>query len=65
MSDLTKCNRCTLDEMQRRAAARGAEVIVEVEHAAQDMAGWISARYSDDDEPSAYFLSLPEACACS
>jgi hypothetical protein len=65
MSELTRCNRCTLESMQRRAKARGVEVIVTVHTAPDDeVRGWTSARYSDEDKPSAYFKVLTEACAC-
>lgn len=65
MSELTPCNRCSLNSMQRRAKARGTEVIVKVVHDPKDpMHGWTSARYSDEDEPSAWFMQLTEACAC-
>lgn len=63
MSALTRCNRCNLNDMRRRAAARGVEVIVKVEWTGE-MRGWTSARYSDEDEPSAWFMQLTEACAC-
>lgn len=65
MSELTPCNRCTLVGMQRRARARGVEVIVAVVvHPDDPMRGWTSARYSDEPEPSAWFQVLTEACAC-
>lgn len=65
MSELTPCNRCSLEAMKRRATKRGVEVIVEVVHHPNDpMRGWTSARYSDEDEPAAWFQVLTEACAC-
>lgn len=53
MSDLTPTNRETLDRMQRRAAERG--VVVRL---GRDEYGWVTATYSDQDEPSAYFMAL-------
>lgn len=68
MSELTICNRCSLDRMEARARERGVEVIVTVLHPVGDpdqhMAGWISARYSDQEEPSAWFVQLTMKCAC-
>lgn len=58
MSD-RPCNRCVLDDMERRARERGAEVITAVEEG-----GWVSARYSDEAEPCAWFMALPEKCMC-
>ena len=62
MSELTECNYCSLKDMKRRAAARGVEVITE--QGRSNMVGWISARYSDQDEPSAYFAQLTSECVC-
>lgn len=64
MSELTICNRCSLDRMEELAAARGVVVITHVEDPLSDMAGWISARYSDHEKPSAWFMQLPARCAC-
>jgi hypothetical protein len=65
MSELTPCNRCNLDRMQRRARARGVEVIVEVITAPDEpLHGWTSARYSDEDTPHTWFQVLTAACAC-
>lgn len=58
MSSLTRCNYCTFDDMRRRAAGRGAAVIL------RQYDGWIAARYSDHDEPTAYFLELSDGCVC-
>ena len=63
MSELTPCNRCSLDAMERRARMRGVKVIVEVAWTGE-MRGWTSARYSDEDEPAAWFQQLTTACAC-
>lgn len=59
MSDLTKCNYCTLALMKQVAEARGIEVIV-----GTDEYGWVSARFSDEDKPSAHFMTLTESCVC-
>jgi hypothetical protein len=65
VSELTLCNRCNLEAMQRRAKARGVEVIVTVHTEPDDeWRGWTSARYSDEDKPGAWFKVLTEACAC-
>lgn len=66
MSGLTQCNRCQLSDMRARAAERGVEVVVEVAtHPDDPMRGWTSARYTDHDTPSAWFMTLTEACACT
>lgn len=63
VSELTPCNRCTLRWMERRAADRGATVTIE--HVSEGpMSGWTSATYSDSEKPSAWFVELPEECAC-
>ena len=58
MSELTQCNYCTLQQMKRRAAERGVEIIMGWD------AGWTTARYSDQEEPTAMFLQLTTRCAC-
>ncbi len=63
MSDLTECCFCSLRWMQAAAADRGAEVVVQKE-VEGEMAGWTSARYSDKEKPSAYFMALTTQCAC-
>jgi len=63
MSELTKCNRCNLRQMERRAAERGATVILELVTVAP-LAGWTSARYSDNEEPMTFFQRVPEECVC-
>lgn len=63
MSELTLCNFCSLNDMKIRAKERGVEVIV-VHEPMGDMRGWISARYSDKDEPSAWFMVLTAHCVC-
>lgn len=64
MSRLTKCNRCNLEAMKRRGLARGVRVFVELQPPFSPMAGWMAARYEDQVEPSAYFMELPDECAC-
>lgn len=61
MSELTKCNHCSLRDMEARAAERGATVIVAVRPGDDN---WISARYSDEEEPSAWFKVLTAHCVC-
>lgn len=63
MSGLTQCNYCTLQSMRATAKARGVEVIV-THLSFGEMRGWYEARYSDEDEASAYFMQLTQGCAC-
>jgi hypothetical protein len=62
VSTLTKCNHCTLERMKRRRP--GVEVIVTQIPVGREMEGWYSARYADEEEPSAYFMQLTVGCAC-
>lgn len=64
MSEMTPCNRCSLDRMKRQANARGVKVITKIEGPESDTPGWISAWYSDQDEPTAWFMQLTERCVC-
>lgn len=59
MSELTTCNYCTLQSMLRKASKRGATVTLST---TDD--GWVSARYSDREEPSAWFKELTRSCVC-
>ena len=59
MSELTECNHCTYLRMIANAAKRGATVIL-----GKDEYGWVTARYSDEDYPQAYFMQLTEKCIC-
>lgn len=59
MSSLTECNFCTVTWMRGQAAMRGVELIL-----TPDDRGWISARFSDESEPAAYFKELSDECAC-
>jgi hypothetical protein len=61
MSDTLECNWCSLKRMHETAAARGVRVIV---GPAPELDGWIVARYSDEFEPAAFFMEVPEGCAC-
>jgi len=63
MSELTKCNHCSLQDMELRASLRGATVIV-IHETSGEMQGWYSARYSDEPEPSRWFKQLPVGCCC-
>jgi len=70
MSDLTPCNYDSLQQMKKRAASRtdmwgnslGISVVLTRNDPEAD--GWVSARYSDQEKPSAYFLVLPNRCVC-
>ena len=64
MSSLTRCNHCSLEDMKRRAKARGVEVIVGRERLGNQKEAWYTARYSDQDEPCAWFMQLTVGCAC-
>jgi len=59
MSELTTCNYCNYKAMQREAKARGERIILR--HTGD---GWISARYSDEPMPSAFFRALSGSCVC-
>lgn len=59
MSELTPCNYCNYQAMKRRAEKRGVTVIL-----SSDENGWVSARYSDKEKPSRFFLKLTESCVC-
>jgi hypothetical protein len=59
VSEHTPCNHCSLEAMKRRAAERGVTVIM-----GRDRYGWITARYSDEDEPCAHFAILTDMCVC-
>lgn len=62
MSELTPCNWHTLQRMKRKAAERGIEVIVTRND--PERWGWTTARYEDQDEPSASFMELSDGCVC-
>lgn len=60
MSELSKCNYCTLKRMREKAARRNATVVL-----SKDLdTHWTTARYSDRDVPSASFMVLTERCCC-
>jgi hypothetical protein len=58
-----RCNACTLRDMKERAAKRGATVSV-VRQTSGEMRGWYEVKYSDHDEPSAWFMELTVGCCC-
>lgn len=58
MSSLTECNYCTLKRMQERAKEGKVDIIMDRAD------GWITVRYSNEEEPSAYFLELSDHCVC-
>lgn len=63
MSELTTCNYCSLQKMKARAKERGVEVVVAT-HSFGEMRGWTSARYSNEEEPSHWFMQLTAHCVC-
>lgn len=63
MSELTSCNRCSLNRMIREAAERGATVRTYVVPDGEVMAGWTRVMASDRDSGS-YFMEITEGCAC-
>lgn len=67
MSELTPCNRCTLNSIKLRAEREGKTVKVEREKLADAMAmGSDRAWYvvTVDGEHVASFMELSEECAC-
>ena len=58
MSELTRCNYCSLQDMKRRAEKRGVTVILGRDR------GWVTAKYSNEDKASHHYLELTESCAC-
>lgn len=58
MGEFTRCNYCSLESMKERAKKRGVKIILGKDD------GWITARYSDKDEPSAWFMKLTNHCVC-
>lgn len=65
MSELTPCNYCTLRRMrERRQDMWGTPIEVIVTPNDPEADGWTSARYTDRDKPSAYFLELTDHCVC-
>jgi hypothetical protein len=63
MSELTRCNFCTLMDMRRRAQVRRTRVVMRLEPSGP-MRGWTSARYANEDKPQHYFLELTDHCVC-
>ena len=65
MSELTLCNYCIYKRMSENAAERDAVVILEPEPDPLSTDNpWIAARYSDQTEPSAWFMELTDRCVC-
>lgn len=60
MSDLTPCNYCNVQWMWQRAKERRTKLIIKYD---PEM-GMMSARYANEDKPSAWFVELTEHCAC-
>ena len=63
MSELTPCNFCQAQAMNDRAEKRGVQLVLKLQTQG-DMEGWWSARYSDQEEPSAWFKQLTSHCVC-
>ena len=63
MSLHTECNYCTKKMLDKHAAKRGVEVLIE-NGKDYDMNGWKAARFSDMQYPSAFFMKLPKKCEC-
>lgn len=66
MSELTRCNACSLKDIEARAKNRGATVTVKriPVGTADPMAGWYEVRTSDKDETVAWFMELTAECCC-
>jgi hypothetical protein len=68
MSDLTPCNFNTYMRMREKAEARNVKVVLDmVDFGPIDGTPtnwWITATYSDEQEPSAMFKALTTECAC-
>lgn len=66
MSELTRCNACSLKDIEARAKARGAHVAVEriPVGTGDSMEGWYQVNVSDKEEPVAYFMELTAECCC-
>ncbi len=60
MSELTKCNYCSLKSMEWAANQRGVKLII----GPRDENDMIPVRYSDKEKPSAWFLALTDHCVC-
>jgi len=63
MSELTRCNHCSLEDIKRRAKLRKAQVTLKATND-KDLPGWIAVWCSDRKVPVSYFLELPTECAC-
>lgn len=65
MSDLTPCNFDSYMRMRRWAEDRGVTVKLDmVDYGREEGGWWITATYSDQEEPSAYFKALTTECVC-
>ena len=64
MSELTPCNRCTLERLRREAATRNATITVRRLPLFDPLAGWFEISASDLSDPLAYFWQLTEGCEC-
>jgi hypothetical protein len=59
----TPCNYCSWERMRETAKQRNVGLLVQFETEGE-MKGWYSARYSDKEEPSAWFKELTDKCVC-
>jgi hypothetical protein len=61
MSELTKCNHCSLKAIRQHAEARGATVTLSTEPGPFPV---VVVNVSDRAEPVAYFMALTTHCSC-
>ena len=62
MSELTPCNRCTLDRITEKAMLAGKGVRYARIPITEEMGGWIVVEV--DGEAVAWFMELSEKCCC-
>ena len=70
MSELTRCNYCSLQQIKRDAAARGATVTTRMETPQERTFNgtihdaWVVVEVSDREQPVAKFMALTTHCVC-
>jgi protein subunit release factor B len=65
MSELTPCNRCSLNRITRDAEKRGATVEVKRALLGQTMEGWYGVYVSDrGTEAIGWMQEITQGCAC-
>lgn len=62
MSELTKCNFCTLKGIKARAKKNGQRVYVR--DGKGEFLGWKTVTLSGESKPVAYFMELTGHCVC-